>query len=134
MRSSTLKIAIYILTIFIITGCSYNKEVYTQLKENKSNYNKLKMTKAVLVKSAVVYVTYNKKSQSFKVELNSREPEEEIDIQKCLVNKKATTVEIFNSSTYQWQKSFIVYSLVTPKKSIILSCTLSSGDRFTVTF
>ena len=129
-----MKVTLYILVSLIITGCSFNKEAYTQLKENKSSYSKLKMTKAVLVNSAVIYVTYNKESQSFKVELNSREAEEEIYIQKCLVNKKEAIVEVLTNSTYKWQKSFIVYSSVSPKKSTTLSCTLNIGDRFRVIF
>lgn len=134
MQSSKTKVILYIFATILVVGCSSKNEAVAQLNANKNSYKKLKMTKALLVKSAVIYVTYNKESQSFKVELNSREPEEETDIQKCLVNKTKAIVEALKSSTYQWQNSFIVYSSVTPKKSTTLSCTLSSGDRFSVTF
>ena len=129
-----MKVALYILVILLMVGCSLKNEVYTQLKENKNSYKKLKMTKALLVKSAVLYVTYNKDSQSFKIELNSREEEAEVYIQKCLINKQVATVEAFNTTAYEWQKSFRVYSSISPKKSTILSCILSSGDRFRVIF
>ncbi len=128
-----MKIAIYILTIFLITACSSKNEAYNQLNRNKSSYNKLKMTKTVLLKSTIVYVTYNKDSKNFKVELNSRDREVDISLQKCLINKKEAIVEP-SSSTYKWQNSYIVYSSTSTKQSNLLNCALNSGDRFSLTF
>jgi len=126
-----MKIAIYILTIFLITACSSKNEAYNQLNSNKSSYIKLKMTKTALLKSAIVYATYNKDSKSFKVELNSRD-REDISLQKCLINKKEAIIEP-DSSSYRWQNSFIVYS-TNSSKGAKLNCTLTSGDRFSITF
>ena len=133
MQSSTIKAVLYIFITILIVGCSSKNEAFAQLNRNKSSYNKLKMTKTVLVKSAIVHVTYNKKSNNFKVELNSRDREVDISLQKCLINKKEAIVEP-SSSSYKWQNSYIVYSSTSTNKSNLLSCTLNSGDRFSLTF
>ncbi len=127
-----MKVSLCLLTIFLITACSSKNEAFKQLNSNKNSYNKLKMTKTALLKSAVVYVTYNKDSKNFKVELNSRD-REDISLQKCLIDKKEAIIEPASSS-YKWQNSFMVYSSTSTKKSNLLSCTLTSGDRFSFIF
>jgi len=133
MQSSTMKIVLYILTIFLITSCSSNKEAFKLLDANSDSYDKLKMTKTALIESAVIYVTYNKKSNNFKIELNSRDRERDISIQKCSINKKDATIEPSNGP-YDWQKSYLVYSLMPYKRSVTLSCILDNNDRFSITF
>ena len=128
-----MKIIVSVLLIISIVGCSSNNKAYTQLKENKSSYNKLKMTKVALLKSAIVYATYNKESKSFKVELNSRDRDLDISLEQCLVNKKESLVEPFGNSSLEWQDSFMVYSPES-SKGTKLTCTLTSGDRFSFTF
>ena len=133
MQSSTIKVALYILTTILIVGCSSKNEAFKQLDRNKNSYNKLKMTKTALLKSAIVYVTYNKKSKNFKVELNSRDREVEVGLQKCLINKKESAIEPSSNSSLDWQNSFIIYS-TSSKNSTTFSCTLTSGDSFSLTF
>ena len=129
-----MKVALYILIATLMFGCSSNKEVFKQLRDNTISYSKLKMTKTALTKSAVVYVTYNKKSNNFNIALNSRDTEAEITIEKCLINKKDAVIEASNNSSLEWQDSYLVYTSEIAKKHATLSCTLNSSDKFSVTF
>ena len=129
-----MKVALYILIATVMFGCSSNKEVFKQLKENTNSYSKLTMTKTALTKSAVVYITYNKKRNNFNIALNSRDSETEVVIQKCTINKKDAIIKLLNSGSIKWQDSYLVYSSEVSKKHTTLSCLLNSGDKFSVTF
>jgi len=129
-----MKTVLYILFTLLIVGCSSKSETFKQLNANKNSYSKLQMTKIKLLKNTIVYITYNKQSKNYIVEIISRDREAEVTLDKCLFNKKEAIIEPINNENYEWQDSYLLYSLKSTTNSVKLDCTLTNGDKFSTTF